>query len=96
MVDDFYFCSKKSVVFLLSDGEEGGEKVMWRGSVDRSKRKRRERRSGREGNLKGSSGGSDVVLVVVFNTSPGVNRCGRGRESGHLNKGVSSSTRRLF
>jgi hypothetical protein len=27
MVDDFYFCSKKSVVFLLSNGEEGGKEV---------------------------------------------------------------------
>jgi hypothetical protein len=25
------------------------------------------------------------VLVVVFNTSPGVNGCRRGRESRHLN-----------
>jgi hypothetical protein len=51
MVDDFYFCSKKSVVFLLSDGEEGGEKVVRHGSVDRSKRKGRERRSRRKGDL---------------------------------------------
>jgi hypothetical protein len=85
MVEDFYLSSEKVVVFLLSDGEEGSEKVAWRGSVDRSKRDGRKRRSGRKGNLEGSSRGGDVVLVVIFNTGPGVNGCRRRRESGHLN-----------
>jgi hypothetical protein len=77
MVDDFYFSSKKSVVFFLSDSEEGVEEGVWRRSMNRSERDRRKRRSGREGNLEGGGGGGDVVLVVIFNTGPGVNRCGR-------------------
>jgi hypothetical protein len=85
IVNDFYFGSEKSVVFFLSDGEEGVEEGVRGGSVDRSERERRKRRSGSESNLEGGGGGGDVVIVVIFNTGPGVNGSGRGRESGHLN-----------
>jgi hypothetical protein len=85
MVGDFYVSSKKMVVFFPSDGEEGVEEGVWRKSVIRSERNRRKRRSGREGNLEGSGGGSDVVIVIIFNTGPGVNGCGRRGKGGHLN-----------
>jgi hypothetical protein len=86
MVNNFYFCSKKSVVFLLSNGEEGSEKVTQHGHINPSDRMRRERRSRRKGNLKGGSRGGNVVLVVFFNTSLGVNGCRQGGKSRHLSK----------
>jgi hypothetical protein len=59
MVNDFYFSSKKLVVFLLSNSEKGGKEVMWCGHINLSDRKRRERRSRHKGNLEGGGRGSE-------------------------------------